>query len=190
MRNTPDHLYFVGYPLEPDGSRWVKVGRSQNMAKRMESLGTGTPQVLEVLGIALGCGRHESRVHRELAPWRGKGEWFLLSSAAWRRIQEDIAVRFPTWPALLWEQVESRREEALDRLASEANRERDRDLKREYRKDPDFRERARLAQCAYREDPAFRERKREYHRKYWADPEYRARKREYDKAYRARKKAP
>lgn len=201
----PDHLYFVAYPIEPDGSRWVKIGRTENTHQRFMSLRGHTPYPLEVLGIAVGKGSQERATHKALAAFRGNGEWFLLSREQWEGLRDRLAREFPEWP----EQVDRCRDAWLakrgDRRKDPEVQARERAYAARYQRGADVRERDRTrarerwhADAEYREkqktrlrerakDPEVRARAREYMREYRKDPEVRAKK---NKAERIRAQDP
>lgn len=130
-----DHLYFIAAPIEPDGSRWVKIGRAANLANRLQSLQCGCPYLLEILYVKVGAGSEEGVYHTNFAHSRGVGEWFLFS-------KDDIALLSSKGSAtsgLLEEHQECARERdrkrkrSRKRLENPEYRERQRQYMREYR---------------------------------------------------------
>ena len=76
MPQPPDHLYIIQMNVTGD----FKVGRSNDVKRRLRELQTGSPHKLRVLLVAEGLGNQERRAHQSLMPYRtryGKGEWFL-----------------------------------------------------------------------------------------------------------------
>jgi hypothetical protein len=70
-----DHLYIIQMAVTGD----FKVGRSNDVKRRLGELQTGCPHRLRVILIAEGLGDREKGVHRALRRYRtryGKGEWF------------------------------------------------------------------------------------------------------------------
>lgn len=57
----------------------VKIGRSQDVTKRMKGLITMTPFDIELIGYVPGTYGFERYLHRMLAPSRHRGEWFRLT---------------------------------------------------------------------------------------------------------------
>lgn len=181
-QSGPDHLYFLGYPEEPDGSRWVKIGRARQVAKRIADLKPGTPKPLEVLGLALGLGAEEGRTHRALAHLRGNGEWFLLAREQWESLRDRLSEQFPEWPAFLAEQREASLEakrEAM-RLRAERYPEHVKEIKARAHKDP---EKTRAAKNRWREanKDRLREQAREREKRLRADPEWVRKRRQYER---------
>ena len=68
-----DHLYVIG---ESADSTVVKIGRSNNPAKRLIGVQTGHPRKLSVLHVEHGAGPLEEDAHKALAACRLNGEWF------------------------------------------------------------------------------------------------------------------
>lgn len=85
--SEPDHLYFVACPPLPDGSRYVKIGRTINMDRRMSEIQTGCPLPLELVWFWPGGGPNERGVHERLKCLRERGEWFHIPEALLRWIQ-------------------------------------------------------------------------------------------------------
>lgn len=120
------HLYYIAYPPELDGARWVKIGRAKVVTRRVTQLQIGSPYPLEVLAVAWGEGRRERAVHAAFAQYRGSGEWFRLPTELCARCVEEVHARFPAWrDALLAEQVVARTDrygkllQRLERLSPE-----------------------------------------------------------------------
>jgi hypothetical protein len=66
-------IYFV--QSEGDGS--IKIGfTSTPFAKRLETLKTGSPHKLKLLGIMPGLKKQERQLHRHFSAARMSGEWF------------------------------------------------------------------------------------------------------------------
>lgn len=205
----PDHLYFIAQPEAADGSRWVKIGRSRDVANRIQQLQCASPHRLDVLGVAVGMGHQEKATHSRLGSVRGNGEWFLLERWQWEKLRDQIRQDFPDWSATYQE-----REFPRARSDADANQKR----RERYAKDPAHREKVLSRnRKRYAEDPAFREQrrkdalarkaalreekreealasKRAYMREYKRrrceeDPGYREKQREYVRAHRAKKAA-
>lgn len=85
--SEPDHLYFVACPPLSDGSRYVKIGRTINMDRRMSEIQTGCPLPLELVWFWPGGGANERGVHERLKCLRERGEWFHIPEALLRWIQ-------------------------------------------------------------------------------------------------------
>jgi hypothetical protein len=81
-KSTPEELekanggfvYFVYEPL----SKLVKIGRSKNVYKRLLSLSTSSPYDLTLInyGYFKDADKAEKSIHKQLAKYRVKGEWF------------------------------------------------------------------------------------------------------------------
>lgn len=68
------------YFIQSEHGGPVKVGRADDLAKRLVGLQTGRPDKLVVIAAAPGTRENESAMHRLLAPWRERGEWFSPSA--------------------------------------------------------------------------------------------------------------
>lgn len=65
------------YLIECVGSGWVKIGKSENPARRMQGLQTCCPLELVLLAeLPRGTGVEELALHYKLRDFRGFGEWF------------------------------------------------------------------------------------------------------------------
>lgn len=54
----------------------IKIGHSKDAPKRIRSLRTGAPDVLKILATVPGSRNFEQAIHKELAQWRVRLEWF------------------------------------------------------------------------------------------------------------------
>lgn len=84
--NVADHLYAIEAPhLAAGGLRIVKIGRSKNVAMRLNALASGLPFDVHLLGSADGRGPEEIDFHRcfhsRLITVGRSREWFALSDA-------------------------------------------------------------------------------------------------------------
>lgn len=71
----PGKVYFVSAPGR------VKIGFTINPDDRLEKLRQTDMEELSVIGVVNGTRRLERHLHRKLAPYRIKGEWFLDCTA-------------------------------------------------------------------------------------------------------------
>ncbi len=86
--------YFIqGHPLTP-----VKIGRARNVASRLASLQTGTPNELRVL-LTLE-GDREAELHAMFSAWRTRGEWFLWCDAISDFIKKHGDRRCSVWSSV------------------------------------------------------------------------------------------
>lgn len=74
----------VIYFIASDECSRVKVGRTSNLSQRLESLRTGSPVRLYILGFfevptVEHAIRIENALHREFIPYHSHGEWFKLN---------------------------------------------------------------------------------------------------------------
>jgi excisionase family DNA binding protein len=67
---------------------FVKIGYTQNLAKRVRALQCGCPAEIELLAYARGGPQLERAYHRKFAAWRGAGEWFRLCPAIRAEIEQ------------------------------------------------------------------------------------------------------
>ena len=67
-----DSLYFI----QAADTGMIKVGRSKNPKKRLQSLQTGCGNRLKLIAVFEGQGWREKEIHRDLREFRKEGEWF------------------------------------------------------------------------------------------------------------------
>jgi hypothetical protein len=58
--------------------RFVKIGRSNNIAKRLAALQTSHPQVMKLVAVLSPDTDQETAFHKQFASCRAYGEWFYL----------------------------------------------------------------------------------------------------------------
>ena len=75
-------VYFV----RADGR--VKIGKANNVDKRLRDLQTSAPHELELLAVARGGLAEEAAYHRRFVQDRLHGEWFTLSAALLAHVVE------------------------------------------------------------------------------------------------------
>ena len=63
-------IYFASIPGE------IKVGISRNVSARLRQLAAEVDEPIELLGIIEGDLEREQSIHKALAPYRTKGEWY------------------------------------------------------------------------------------------------------------------
>ena len=86
------NVYFVLAQCGP--SSRVKIGKANNVAKRVETLQTGSPYQLQIL-VTVPCrsekhAEHLERLaHRMFKPYRIRGEWFHWTAPV-RRLIRDL----------------------------------------------------------------------------------------------------
>jgi hypothetical protein len=72
-------LYVIG-----TNERYQKIGFSANVERRLKSLQTGNPDKLQIHHVELVPKEQvrllERKIHKDLAHYRLKGEWFNLTS--------------------------------------------------------------------------------------------------------------
>lgn len=73
----PDQRETVIYFIQSEHGGHVKIGRADDLAKRLQGLATGRPDKLILLGAVPGTLADERRVHAAFAAHRDKGEWFF-----------------------------------------------------------------------------------------------------------------
>lgn len=73
-------LHYSVYAIRMKDTDYVKIGRTTNIANRLDDLNVGNPYELEVLfeEPSYNLGKIEQRVHKFLYKYKVKGEWFLL----------------------------------------------------------------------------------------------------------------
>ena len=75
---TPQGFVYI---IAATGLDLVKIGFSQTPHSRLSTLQTGSPVELELVATWQGTERDEREIHRVLAEFRTKREWFSLSPA-------------------------------------------------------------------------------------------------------------
>ena len=79
-------LYLMRYDFDPCGTMGVKIGRTKNLAARVEQIEGGHNFRMKVLRVYRGLGNLEPLVHTLLASRRAKGgpgtEWFDVTFSA------------------------------------------------------------------------------------------------------------
>lgn len=74
------------YFIETEGGEYVKIGKSRDVALRLDNLSTGNPDDLKLLGVISETLVSEKAIHRRFAAERHNREWFRNSAA----VQESI----------------------------------------------------------------------------------------------------
>ena len=59
--------------------RYVKIGYTTNMTRRLRDVQVGNPEPLELLGTLDGTKDDEKRLHHDWRRLRVEGEWFRLT---------------------------------------------------------------------------------------------------------------
>lgn len=83
-------IYFV----QSEHGGEIKIGRADDVAKRLVGLQTSRPDKLVLLAAATGTVQQERALHERFAAQRAKGEWFWPSTELMTLIA-DVAVRGP-----------------------------------------------------------------------------------------------
>lgn len=84
-KREPAYVYFV--QAGEDGL--VKIGCASDVASRLATLQTGSPEPLRLLGVTAGGKSAESALHRRFAHLRVRGEWFVAAEELLGYIQEQ-----------------------------------------------------------------------------------------------------
>lgn len=72
VQRKGDSLYFV----QTRGTGRIKIGRSKNPKRRLQTLQTGNAKELRLVASLEGLGWREREIHEKLKEWRVSGEWF------------------------------------------------------------------------------------------------------------------
>ena len=72
----------------------LKVGFSRNPEQRIETLKTGCPDPIILLGTMLGGRKEERQIHSTLKNFRANGEWFDLSAES---VKTYLSAILPGW---------------------------------------------------------------------------------------------
>jgi len=78
------------YFIQAQHSGLIKIGSAASPRQRLQTLQTGSPEPLVLLGDVPGGGRRERELHRKFADDRSHGEWFTPSSALTDFISEEL----------------------------------------------------------------------------------------------------
>jgi hypothetical protein len=76
---TPEQLVYV---IQAAESGRIKIGVARDPYRRLAELQVGSPEQLELIGVAPGGRKRELELHAELRHDRLHGEWFELSNHA------------------------------------------------------------------------------------------------------------
>lgn len=96
------------YVIQMAGTGDFKVGRTNDVRRRLKELQTSCPHPLRVFLHAEGKGNEERRVHRHLRGYEtrgGKGEWFREEGMAcipddlWEMVPVDVLEQSDWWKA-------------------------------------------------------------------------------------------
>ena len=78
VKHQIDRKQFTGYVyfIQGENGGAIKIGYSEDVNKRIETLQTGYPDKLILLGKIYGTYEIETKIHEELREYNLKGEWF------------------------------------------------------------------------------------------------------------------
>lgn len=93
--HRPSH-HSVVYFISCKPVKSIKVGVTVNLNARLETIRTGCPLEIELVGTVSGSFDTEKEIHSKLAGWHIRGEWFHLNEFTKQVITEatDGRVRF------------------------------------------------------------------------------------------------
>lgn len=80
----------VVYFIQVGGSGPIKIGTATDLAQRIATLQTGSPDPFVLLGSIPGDARTEGALHRALAHHRHRGEWFKPTPEVLEAIQNAL----------------------------------------------------------------------------------------------------
>ncbi len=83
-------IYFIS-----DGRGFIKIGKAQDVTKRLRGLQTGAASKLIVAGLIRGPESLESALHKRFAQYRAQGEWFLDCPEIQSFLKEQICKDTP-----------------------------------------------------------------------------------------------
>ncbi len=96
----PDQKETVIYFVQGEDGGPVKIGKADDLAKRLIGLGTSRPDKLVVLAAAPGTVEQERLVHARFASVREKGEWFTATDELMTYTRLVAANGAGAWPQL------------------------------------------------------------------------------------------
>jgi hypothetical protein len=105
------HVYFA-----KAGDR-IKIGFSTNVERRLRALGTGSPQVIQLLGVMPGSKRLERTIHDDLKAHRQHREWFTDCPAV-RETLSRLPLEMPVPQAKMRQRREGRNYQSRGELSS------------------------------------------------------------------------
>jgi hypothetical protein len=92
------------YFIHAEGTNLVKVGWTRDLSGRFRQLKTASPHPLILLAIHPGSSDVEALYHRDLAPYRQRGEWFFLTSEVRRWLMLFLRDRFSQEWHRIWKE--------------------------------------------------------------------------------------
>ena len=107
-------LYLMQYSFDPCGTLGVKIGRTKNLAARVEQMERTHNFRMKVLRVYRGLGNLEPMIHRLLADRRASGpskEWFDVPFAT---AMKAVALARALGPGEDWQEAASSLSESLD----------------------------------------------------------------------------
>jgi hypothetical protein len=87
----PDQRETVIYFIQSEHGGPIKIGRADDLAKRLVGLQTSRPDKLVVLAAAQGSLACEKALHHRFSQYREKGEWFSASPELLEMVKDVIA---------------------------------------------------------------------------------------------------
>jgi len=76
------------YIMQAHGSGAIKIGRTNDVGRRLSELQTSNPAEIRILIVLEGQGNRERSLHRRLVDHRLRGEWFSYEGLA--ELPDDI----------------------------------------------------------------------------------------------------
>lgn len=87
---APDQRLPVVYFVQGENGGPIKIGRTDDLARRLVGLSTSSPDKLVVLAAAPGNESDERTIHAHFSPARQRGEWFAPTPGLMRFIAEVV----------------------------------------------------------------------------------------------------
>lgn len=86
-------VYQLGmiYLIATDDRQFCKIGRSADPAKRLAALQTAWPHPLALIATRDENDSFERELHRSLAKWHLRGEWFRFNDRVLKHFNEQMA---------------------------------------------------------------------------------------------------
>ncbi|KKL86416.1 hypothetical protein LCGC14_1944980 [marine sediment metagenome] len=79
------------YFIEAIGVEKIKIGVTTNIEERLNTLKTGSPVELKLLGVIPGGQESEKNIHDRLSAYRANGEWFFASTDVMEYIRKKLS---------------------------------------------------------------------------------------------------
>ena len=112
------------YFISDKEQKYCKIGKADNLKKRLKLLQTGHPLKLHVLTTFSGGLKEEQELHRKFKKYRLLGEWFTLSEEIINFISNELSIENKVFNYIIKNKVDNiliLSDEHIDRIKKELN---------------------------------------------------------------------